>query len=104
MSFNDTEAFGRIAAEAQALGRMVVATDHGGSRETILHGKTGWLITPNDADSLAKALAKLLDLTQEKRLEISTNCIEHIRTNYSKDLMCARILEVYNELIMEGAV
>ena len=45
------EAFGRTAAEAQAMGRPVIATDHGGARETVLPGKTGWLTPPGDSAS-----------------------------------------------------
>jgi glycosyltransferase involved in cell wall biosynthesis len=100
----EPEAFGRVVAEAQALGRLVIATDHGGSKETILHGKTGWLVPPNDPDGLAETLNKLLNLTQEKRAEVSKNSIKHIHMNYSKDMMCANILEVYNELITNDAV
>src|SRR6266403_3362382 len=43
---SEPEGFGRIAVEAQAMGRPVVATDHGGSRETVLPGVTGWLVPP----------------------------------------------------------
>ena len=100
----EPEAFGRVVAEAQALGRLVIATDHGGSKETILHGKTGWLVPPNDPDDLAETLNKLLNLTQEKRAEVSKNSIKHIHMNYSKDMMCANILKVYNELIANDAV
>ena len=42
----DPEAFGRILVEAQALGRPVVASDHGGARETVIEGETGWPVDP----------------------------------------------------------
>lgn len=48
------EAFGRIAAEAQAMGRPVIATGHGGARETVQDGVTGWLVPPGDTDALAR--------------------------------------------------
>lgn len=54
------EAFGRAAIEAQAMETPVVATDHGGSRETVLPGKTGWLVAPGDAAAMAAALADAL--------------------------------------------
>ena len=44
----DPEAFGRVTAEAQAMGRPVVATEHGASRETIVPDRTGWLVPPNN--------------------------------------------------------
>jgi glycosyltransferase involved in cell wall biosynthesis len=100
----EPEAFGRVTAEAQALGRLVIGTNHGGSKETIIDGKTGWLVPPNDPDSLAKTLTKVIDLTKQKRAEITKNSVKHIHTNYSKDLMCSRILELYNELIKENII
>jgi glycosyltransferase involved in cell wall biosynthesis len=45
----DPEAFGRIAVEASAMGRPVIATDHGGARETVQAGETGWLVPPGDS-------------------------------------------------------
>jgi len=49
------EAFGRAVIEAQAMGRMVIATDHGGAAETVMHGTTGWRVPPGDAAALARA-------------------------------------------------
>jgi glycosyltransferase involved in cell wall biosynthesis len=56
----DPEAFGRVAAEAQAMGKPVVATAHGGALETIEDGVTGRLVPPGDAASLAQACAEVL--------------------------------------------
>ena len=44
------EGFGRVAVEAQAMGRPVIATDHGGARETVIGGETGWLVPPGDPE------------------------------------------------------
>ena len=63
----DPEAFGRIAAEAHAMGRPVIASDHGGACETVIAGETGWLVPPGDADALAQALRTALALTGEER-------------------------------------
>ena len=49
----DPEAFGRVAAEAHAMGRPVIASDHGGARETVIAGETGWLVPPGDSDAIA---------------------------------------------------
>jgi glycosyltransferase involved in cell wall biosynthesis len=99
----DPEAFGRVVVEGQALGRPVIGTNHGGSKETIIEGETGWLAEPNDPDSLTEALAKVLGLSEEKRVKIAERAIGHIRENYSKEIMCAKTLDVYNELIAGDA-
>ena len=52
----DPEAFGRVLVEAQAMGRPVVATDHGAARETVIPGETGWLVAPGDASAMVEAL------------------------------------------------
>jgi glycosyltransferase involved in cell wall biosynthesis len=99
----DPEAFGRVVVEGQALGRPVIGTNHGGSKETIIEGETGWLAEPNDPDSLTETLTKVLGLSEEQRVKIAERAIGHIRENYSKEIMCAKTLDVYNELIAGDA-
>lgn len=100
----DAEAFGRVAVEAQAMGKPVVATDHGGSRETVLHGETGWLIKPGDAAQLASAVDKALALSLEERQAIAERGISFVRTSFPRELMCSRTLDVYREVLAEQPV
>jgi len=95
----DPEAFGRVAAEALAMGRLVVASDHGGARETVEDGKTGWLVSPGDPKALAKALCHTLDMTNADRDKHSKLAITHISENFSKQKMCSATLAVYDELM-----
>jgi glycosyltransferase involved in cell wall biosynthesis len=99
----DPEAFGRVMVEGQALGRLVIGTNHGGSTETVIDGQTGWLIEPNNPNSLAKTLNKVLNLTDLQRNNITRKASEHIHKYYSKEMMCAKTLDVYNELILGDA-
>jgi glycosyltransferase involved in cell wall biosynthesis len=64
----EPEAFGRTIVEAQAMGRMVIASDHGGARETIRDGETGLLFPPGDTAALASGIDKLLDLPLDLRI------------------------------------
>ncbi len=50
------EGFGRVATEAMAHGRAVIAANHGGLTEIVEHEKTGWLFTPNDPAALAEVI------------------------------------------------
>ncbi len=95
----DPEAFGRVVIEAQALGRPIIATDHGGAKETVLVGKTGWLTKPGDDDDLAEALKKVLKLTTEERKALSGVAIKNVRENFSRQAMCDKTLEVYDEVL-----
>ncbi|MEE2662248.1 MAG: glycosyltransferase family 4 protein [Pseudomonadota bacterium] len=95
----DPEAFGRVAAEALAMGRLVVASDHGGARETVEDGKTGWLVPPGDPNALARALNRALDMTNEDRRKHSQIAIKRIQENFAKQKMCSATLAVYDELL-----
>ena len=86
-------------AEAQSLGRLVIAANHGGARETVVDGETGWLTPPGDAKALASILNRVLVQTAEERQVFSEQAIQHIRNKYSKSNMCNKTLEVYNALL-----
>jgi glycosyltransferase involved in cell wall biosynthesis len=95
----DPEAFGRTIIEAQAMGRMVIAADHGGARETILAGETGLLFPPGDAAALAEAIDAALDMPAEARIAWGQHARAHVAANYSVAAMQAAVLGVYAELL-----
>ena len=99
-SSGEAEAFGRIAVEAQAMGRPVIATGHGGSLETVLPGKTGWLVEPNDSQSLADALRKALDDHHQLR-EFGENGIKWVHQNFSTVRMCEEIVSLFRDLLKQ---
>ncbi|HEY9164251.1 MAG TPA: glycosyltransferase, partial [Magnetovibrio sp.] len=83
------------------LGRPVVAPDHGGARETIVPGQTGWLVPPGDKAALANALREALGMTDEERQAFAERAVEMVRKNFSKEAMCAKTLAVYEEVLAE---
>ncbi len=95
----DPEAFGRVLAEAQAMGRPVVATDHGGALETVRPGETGWLVPPNRPDALAAAINEALELGSEKREAMAREARKHVCDNFTIKMMSDRTLEVYQQLL-----
>jgi glycosyltransferase involved in cell wall biosynthesis len=97
------EGFGRVVVEAQAMGRPVVATNHGGARETVVPGRTGSLVPPGDARALANAIAEALSLTAEQRLAHAARAIDHVRKNFDTATMAARTLDVYEEVLFPAA-
>jgi D-inositol-3-phosphate glycosyltransferase len=56
-----SESFGLVALEAAACGTPVVASAVGGLAELIVHGRTGYLVGPDDVDGFAHYLGELLD-------------------------------------------
>jgi glycosyltransferase involved in cell wall biosynthesis len=93
------EAFGRVVAEAQAMGRPVVAPDHGAAPEIVEHGVTGWLFAPGNAVALADALTAALSLDQDGRIRLADAAIARARDLFDKSTMCAKTLAVYDELV-----
>lgn len=95
----EPEAFGRVAIEAQAMGRPVVASGHGGAMETVMDGDTGWLVEPGNAQALSHAIGKALSLDAGEKERISQNAIWNARTNFSTAVMQEKTLGVYKELL-----
>lgn len=95
----DPEGFGRVPVEGQAMGRPVVATDHGGAQETIIRGETGWLIPPEDSTIMAQAIQEALSLTPTQRSILATRCMSHIAQNFTREKMADETLNVYAELL-----
>ena len=97
----DPEAFGRVAIEAQAMGKPVIATNHGGFLETVLPEKTGWLVTPNDVPQLTKTLENALEQLKHTniRQQFAESCIAHARAQYPITKMTDATLAVYEELL-----
>jgi len=92
------EAFGRISIEAQAMKRLIIATDIGGYKETIIDKKTGFLISPNDVDALAEKIKIAMDLTDTKKTSIGNAARKNIEKNFSLEQMKEKTLKIYCEL------
>jgi glycosyltransferase involved in cell wall biosynthesis len=81
------------------MGRPVIATDHGGARETIVPGVTGWLVPARDPPALARALGEALALAPAERAELACRAKAHIAAHFTREEMCARTIAVYGELL-----
>ena len=95
------EAFGRVVAEAQAMGRPVVAANHGGAREIVIDGETGWLFGHDDPAALAAALGEALSLPEDPRANLAHRAMARVREHFGLGKMCNATLSVYAE-VLEG--
>lgn len=100
----DPEAFGRIPPEAAAMGRPVIATDHGGARETVLAGISALLTFPGDASALAAALENLLTRSRSELEEMGRMGRAHVVANYSVERMQDATLKLYRTLLDRSIV
>ena len=93
------ESFGRTAVEPQAMGRPVIASAHGGTTETVLDGKTGWLVAPGDAPAWADAMARAIDTGPEALLAMGELAANRARQLYSADAMCSATMAAYERVL-----
>jgi glycosyltransferase involved in cell wall biosynthesis len=95
----DPEGFGRTVVEAQAMGRVVVATNHGGAGETVIDGKTGFLVPPGEPKALAAALDQALAMSADERVAWGRHTRELVGETYSVRAMQYAVMGVYGELL-----
>lgn len=93
------ESFGRAAVEPQAMGRPVIASNHGGVTETVVDGITGWLAPVDDPAAWADAIAAAIDLGPTKRMEMGEVGRKRARQLYSSEAMCAQTLAAYERVL-----
>lgn len=90
--------FSRTLAEAQAMGRPVVAEAGGGTAEELRAGVTGWLAAPNDPASLAEALSAALALSTAGRAELARAAQELARNRFDLSSTNRQLLALYERL------
>lgn len=102
----EPEAFGRAAAEAEAMRCPVIATNIGAAPETVraapqaaAHEITGWLVPPDDPKSLAKHMNAALALSEAERAAIGERARDHVSRSFSLAAMQAATLRVYDSLL-----
>ena len=81
------------------MGKIVVASNIGGSLENIKNGISGKLFESGNADSLANALVWALDLPKDDRENFAKEGIKNVKENFTKQIMCDKTLSVYKELL-----
>ena len=95
----EPEAFGRVAVEAQAMEKPIVASDIGGSKETILKGKSGFLYKHDDPRQLAKILNAISELDEDSLKFIGNEGRKNITKKYDVEAMCDSTLREYKKLL-----
>ncbi len=96
------EAFGRIAIEAQAASKIIIATKIGGSLETIIDGKTGFLVENGDVEKFAQLIDHALTMSKSEVDVITSAARKNIEENFSNEKMCDETLRVYEDVLAQG--
>ena len=95
----EPEAFGRVAVEAQAMAKPIIASNIGGSKETIINKKTGFLYKFDDPRELAKSLNTVIQLTQEDLKSMGHEGRKNITKKFDVETMCDTNLNEYRKLL-----
>ncbi len=86
------EGFGLVAVEAAAAGGIVLAANHGGLRDAVIDGKTGFLVPSGVADAWVEAIAGITAMSQDERMSFIANSRDTVSRHYSWDRVASDIL------------
>ncbi len=95
----EPEAFGRVAVEAQSMEKPIIASDIGGSKETIVNEKTGFLYQAGDAKSLSNKILKILYMDETLLKSIGAQGRKNIVQKFNVEKMCFSTYSEYKRLL-----
>ena len=95
----EPEAFGRVAVEAQSMEKPIIASDIGGSNETIINNKTGFLFKSGNAESLSKKIVEVLNLDETTLKSMGIEGRKNIIKKFNVEKMCFSTYSEYKKLL-----
>ena len=95
----EPEAFGRVSVESQSMGKPIIASNIGGSKETVINKKTGFLYQYDDPRELAKILNTVIQLSPDELRSIGNEGRKNITKKFDVETMCQSNLKEYKRLI-----
>ena len=95
----EPEAFGRVAVEAQSMEKPIIASNIGGSNETVIDGKTGFLFESNNPKSLSKKILKVLSMNEASLQSIGKEGRKNIIQKFNVEKMCFSTYSEYKRII-----
>ena len=95
----EPEAFGRVAVEAQSMQKLIIASNIGGSNETINDEKTGFLFKSGDANSLSKKIIRGLTMDETSANRMGKEGRNNIIKKFNVEKMCFSTYSEYKRLL-----
>ena len=95
----EPEAFGRVAVEAQSMEKAILASNIGGSVETIIDDKTGFLFKSGDPNSLSKKIIEILSLDESTLKSMGIEGRKNIIKKFNVEKMCFSTYSEYKKLL-----
>jgi glycosyltransferase involved in cell wall biosynthesis len=94
----EPEAFGRVSVEAQSMQKLIIASNIGGSNETVIDGKTGILFKAANPDDLSNKIIKVMNMDPDELLEMGINGRENAVKKFNVEKMCFSTYSEYKKL------
>ena len=95
----EPEAFGRVAVEAQCMEKLIIASNIGGSNETIINEKTGFLFQAGDASALSKIIIKAITMDEMALQLIGKEGRKNVMKKFNVEKMCFSTYSEYKRLL-----
>ncbi|MDB9936214.1 glycosyltransferase family 4 protein [Candidatus Pelagibacter sp.] len=95
----EPEAFGRVAVEAQSMEKSIIASDIGGSNETITDNVTGFLFQSGNVEALSKKIVEVLQLDESRLKSIGIEGRKNIIKKFNVEKMCFSTYSEYKKLL-----
>jgi len=95
----EPEAFGRVAVEAQSMEKIIIASNIGGSNETVIDEKTGYLFESGNPKSLSEKILKVLNLDDTTLKTVGIEGRKNIVKKFNVEKMCFSTYSEYKKLI-----
>ena len=95
----EPEAFGRVAVEAQSMKKPIIASDIGGSNETIIDNETGFLFQSGSAEALSKKIVEAIQLDESRLKSIGIEGRKNIINKFNVEKMCFSTYSEYKKLL-----
>jgi|TARA_B110000259_G_scaffold7853_1_gene8599 glycosyltransferase involved in cell wall biosynthesis len=95
----EPEAFGRVAVEAQSMEKPILASNIGGSNETIIDNKTGFLFESGNSDSLSKKIIEILNLDKSTLKFMGIEGRKNVIQKFNIEKMCFSTYSEYKKLL-----
>ena len=93
------EAFGRVAVEAQSMEKPIIASNIGGSNETIVNNETGFLYEAGKPESLSKKIIEVLNLDETTLKSMGIKGRKNIIKKFNVEKMCFSTYSEYKKLL-----
>ena len=95
----EPEAFGRISVEAQSMQKIILASNIGGSKETIIDNKTGFLFEAGNSDDLSKKIIEVMNLEENTLKQMGIEGRKNAIIKFNVEKMCFSTYSEYKKLI-----